>query len=76
MTPEGCALYAHRTEVKNPNVRFHLLSAEGSDGHMTLIRRKGERDVNPDTFPLVEAFLTEAQSTTCALPREGERSLL
>ena len=60
MTPEGCALYAHRTEVKNPNARFHLLSAEGSDGHMTLIRRKGERVVNPDTFPLVEAFLTEA----------------
>ena len=60
VTPEGCALYAHRTEVKNPNARFHLLSAEGSDGHMTLIRRKGERDVNPDTFPLVEAFLTEA----------------
>ena len=60
VTPEGCALYAHRTEVKNPNARFHLLSAEGSDGHMTLIRRKGERDVNPDTFPLAEAFLTEA----------------
>lgn len=60
VTPEGCALYAHRTEVKNPNARFHLLSTEGSDGHMTLIRRKGERDVNPDTFPLVEAFLTEA----------------
>lgn len=59
VTPEGCALYAHRQAVKNPNARFHLLSAEGSDGHMTLIRRKGETDVNPDTFPLTEAFLTE-----------------
>ena len=59
VTPEGCALYAHRQAVKNPNVRFRLLSAEGSDGHMTLIRRKGETDVNPDTFPLTEAFLTE-----------------
>ena len=57
--PDGCALYAHRQAVTNPNARFHLITAEGSDGHMTLIRRNGQREVNPDTFPLVEAFLTE-----------------
>ena len=60
VTPEGCALYAHRAEVTNPNVRFRLLTAPGSDGHMTLIRRQGETEINPDVFPLVEAFLTEA----------------
>ena len=57
VTPEGCALYARRHEVINPNVRFRLISEEGSSGHMTLIRRKGERGVNPEVFPLVEAFL-------------------
>ena len=74
--PEGCALYAHRQAVRNPNARFHLLSAEGSDGHMTLIRRKGETDVNPDTFPLMEAFLTETQSTTPCPPPGGRKEPL
>lgn len=57
VTPDGCALYAHRGELSDLPVTFRLVREEGSNGHMTVIRKKGSRSINEDTMQLVEKFL-------------------
>lgn len=57
VTPDGCALYAHRDEMSDLPIDFRLIGEEGSDGHMTVIRKKGSKTVNDDTMCRVEAFL-------------------
>ncbi len=56
VTVSGCALYSKRNELP-PFVKSVLISDEGSDGHMTIIRRKGEKCVNARTAIEVESFL-------------------
>ena len=57
VTPGGCALYAHRGELSDLPVTFRLIEEEGSNGHMTIIRKKGTHCLNEDTMQLVEKFL-------------------
>ena len=57
MTPDGCALYAHRRELSHLPVTFRLIQEEECNGHMTVIRKKGSRTVNEDTIRQVDAFL-------------------
>ena len=57
VTPDGCALYARRGELSEFPVTFRLVRDEGSDGHMTVIRKKGSQSVNEDTMCQVDAFL-------------------
>ena len=59
MTPNGCALYAHRGELSDAPVTFRLVQEEESSGHMTVIRKKGSHGVNLDTMQLVDTFLRE-----------------
>ncbi len=59
VTPDGCALYAHRTELSDAPVTFRLVQEEESSGHMTVIRKKGSHGVNLDTMQLVDTFLRE-----------------
>lgn len=59
VTPNGCALYAHRGELADAPVTFRLVQEEESSGHMTVIRKKDSHDVNLDTMQLVDAFLRE-----------------
>ena len=60
VTPDGCALYAHRGELADAPVTFRLVQEEESSGHMTVIRKKDSHRVNLDTMQLVDAFLHEA----------------
>ena len=60
VSPNGCALYAHRSELSDYPVMFRLVREKESNGHMTVIRKKGSHDVNSDTMQLVEIFLGEA----------------
>ncbi len=57
VTPDGCALYAHRGELSDVPVTFRLIGEKGSDGHMTVIRKKDSQTVNEDTVRYVDAFL-------------------
>ena len=57
VTPDGCALYAHRSELPDAPVTFRLVQEEESSGHMTVIRKKGSQTVNEDTIRQVDAFL-------------------
>ena len=57
VTPDGCALYAHRTELSDFPVTFRLVREEESSGHMTVIRKKGGQAINEDTIRQVDAFL-------------------
>lgn len=57
VTPDGCALYAHRSELSDAPVTFRLVQEEESSGHMTAIRKKGSQTVNEDTIRQVDAFL-------------------
>ncbi len=57
VTPDGCALYAHRSELSDAPVTFRLIDEKGSSGHMTVIRKKGSKTVNDDTIRHVDAFL-------------------
>ena len=57
VTPDGCALYAHRGELSNAPVNFRLIDDEGSNEHMTIIRKKGSKAVNEDTIRQVDTFL-------------------
>ena len=57
VTPDGCALYAHRSELSDAPVTFRLIGEEGSNGHMTIVRKKGSKTVNEDTICHVDAFL-------------------
>ena len=59
VTPDGCALYAHRGELTDFPVTFRLIQEEESSGHMTVIRKKGTQGVNLDTMQLVDPFLRE-----------------
>ena len=55
--PDGCALYAHRGELSGFPVTFRLVREEGSNGHMTVVRKKGSQCVNEETMYQVDAFL-------------------
>ena len=55
--PNGCALYAYRNELSDSPVNFTLIRKEGSNGHMTVVRKKGSQSVNEDTIRLIDAFL-------------------
>ena len=57
VTPDGCALYAHRGELSDAPVTFRLVQEEESNGHMTVIRKKGSKTINEDTICHVDAFL-------------------
>ena len=57
VTPDGCALYAHRRELPDTPVSFRLIDENGSNGHMTVIRKKGSETINDDTIRHVDAFL-------------------
>ena len=57
VTLDGCALYAHRGELSDTPVAFRLIGEEGSNGHMTIVRKKGSKTVNEDTICHVDAFL-------------------
>ena len=59
VTPDGCALYAHRTELSDAPVTFRLVQEEESSGHMTVVRKKDSHGVNLDTMQLVDTFLRE-----------------
>ena len=59
VTPDGCALYAHRGELADAPVTFRLVQEEESSGHMTVVRKKGSRSINTDTMQLVDIFLRE-----------------
>ena len=59
VTPDGCALYARRTELSDAPVTFRLVQEEESSDHMTVIRKKGSHGVNLDTMQLVDTFLRE-----------------
>ena len=64
VTPDGCALYAHRSELSDAPVTFRLVQEEESSGHMTVTRKKGSQTVNEDTIRQVDAFLD-----TIVMPR-------
>ena len=57
VTPDGCALYAHRGELSDYPVTFRLIEDLESSGHMTVVRKKGSKGVNMDTMCYVDAFL-------------------
>ena len=58
VTPDSCSLYAHRERVRTPKVTFRLVDADGSNGHMTIVRRQDKpAGVNPDTFPVTAEFI-------------------
>ncbi len=57
VTPDGCALFAYRNELAGSPVKFALIGEEGSNGHMTVVRKKGSRTVNEDTIRRVDAFI-------------------
>jgi len=57
VTPDGCALYAHRGGLSDAPVTFRLIGEEESNGHMTVVRKKGSQTVNEDTMCHVDAFL-------------------
>ena len=59
VTPNGCALYAHRNELSAAPVTFHLVQEEESSGHMTVIRKKGTHCLNEDTMQIVDSFLLD-----------------
>lgn len=40
VTPDGCALYAHRGELADAPVTFRLVQEEESSGHMTVVRKR------------------------------------
>lgn len=64
VTPDGCALYAHRGELSDAPVTFRLIEDAQSSGHMTVIRKKDCHSVNEDTLQPVEAFLDAALRQT------------
>lgn len=53
----GCSLYAHRAELVDADVNFRLIENDDSNGHMTVIRKKGTHGVNEDTMKMVDSFL-------------------
>ena len=55
--PDGCALYARRSELTDFPVTFQLVQEDESSGHMTVVRKKGSQTVNENTIRLVDAFL-------------------
>lgn len=57
VTPDVCALYAHRAELSDVPVTFRLIDDKESSGHMTIIRKKGSKTVNEDTIRRVDEFL-------------------
>ena len=59
VTPDGCALYAHRSELTGSPVTFRLIQEEESSGHMTVVRKKSSRSINTDTVQLVDTFLRQ-----------------
>ena len=62
VTPDGCALYAHRNELSDAPVIFRLVQEEESSGHMTVIRKKGTHCLNEDTMQIVDSFLDEIEN--------------
>ena len=59
----GCSLYAHRAELADADVSFRLIENDDSNGHMTVIRKKGASCVNGDTMQIVDAFLDGIEKT-------------
>ena len=57
VTPDGCALYAHRGELTDAPVTFRLIEEAESSGHMTVLRKNGSQSVNDATMQQVDAFL-------------------
>ena len=57
VTPDGCALYAHRSEFADVPATFRLIDKKESCGHMTVVRKKGSQTVNEDTIYQVDAFI-------------------
>ena len=57
VTPDGCSLYAHRDKLSDAPVTFRLVDEKGSNGHMTIVRKKDSQTVNEDTICQVDAFI-------------------
>lgn len=57
VTPDGCALYAHKDELSDNPVTFWLVIDKESNAHMTIVRKKGSHTVNEDTIYQVDKFL-------------------
>ena len=43
VSPDGCALYARRSELTDFPVTFQLVQEDESSGHMTVVRKKAVR---------------------------------
>lgn len=57
VTCEGCSVYAHREELAGTSVEFRLIEQADSSEHMTVVRKRGTREINADTMKLVDDFL-------------------
>ena len=45
--------------LHNPLSRIKIIDKKGSNGHVSIVRKKGSQDINEDTMAIVDGFLYE-----------------
>ena len=56
---DGCSVVKKSQLLHNPLSRIKIIDKEGSNGHVSIVRKKGSQDINEDTMAIVDGFLYE-----------------
>lgn len=55
---KGCSLWKKRDKITNENVKLVLVEKDGSNGHVSIVREKGSKEINHNTMDMVDTFLS------------------
>lgn len=58
---DGCSVVKKIKEVKNPQLEVKIIDKEESNGHVTIVRKKGSQSVNEETIAFTDEFLRKIQ---------------
>ena len=56
---DGCSVVKKSQLLHNPLSRIKIIDKKGSNGHVSIVRKKGSQDINEDTMAIVDGFLYE-----------------
>ena len=54
----GCSVLKKKAKITNSLLQVQLIEKEDSSGHISIVRKKGEGDINNDTMVYVDKFLS------------------
>ena len=58
---DGCSILKKVNKIKSPYLSIQIVKEEESNGHISVVRKKGTGNVNEDTMKYIDSFLTKME---------------